>query len=140
MGITMNNEPVAWMQTWENQDGELKHTVNIEQIGKNDIPLYTHPAKELNAGGEPVKNATYWKRQYNEMSALNDRLKSSLYHANEQIKYLESHPAKTLTDEEIEDALYVADITLNNLSDGDISMERIKAFVRTVLKKAQEKL
>jgi hypothetical protein len=43
----MNNEPVAWMQTWENQDGELKHTVNIEQIGKNDIPLYTHPAKTL---------------------------------------------------------------------------------------------
>jgi hypothetical protein len=49
-GITVgsvDNEPVAWMQTWENQDGELKHTVNIEQIGKNDIPLYTHPAKTL---------------------------------------------------------------------------------------------
>ena len=45
---------------------------------------------------------------------------------------------KELTDEEIADALYVADITLNNLSDGDISMERIKAFVRTVLKKAQK--
>lgn len=43
----MNNEPVAWMQTWENQDGELKQTVNIEQIGKQDIPLYTHPVKEL---------------------------------------------------------------------------------------------
>lgn len=46
---------------------------------------------------------------------------------------------KALTDKEIDDALYVADITLNNLSDGDISMERIKAFVRTVLRKAQEK-
>ena len=52
---------------------------------------------------------------------------------------LYTHPAKALTDEEIEDALYVADITLNNLSDGDISMERIKAFVRTILRKAQEK-
>ena len=52
---------------------------------------------------------------------------------------LYTHPAKTLTDKEIEDALYVADITLNNLSDGDISMERIKAFVRTILRKAQEK-
>ena len=49
-----------------------------------------------------------------------------------------THPAKTLTDEEIDIALYVADITLDNLSDGDISMERIKAFVRTVLRKAQE--
>ena len=46
---------------------------------------------------------------------------------------------KELTDEEIDIALYVADITLNNLSDGDISMERIKAFVRTILRKAQEK-
>ena len=46
---------------------------------------------------------------------------------------------KTLTDEEIKDALYVADITLDNLSDGDISMERIKAFIRIVLRKAQEK-
>jgi len=43
----MKNEPVAWMQTWANQDNELKHTVNIEQIGKQDIPLYTHPAKTL---------------------------------------------------------------------------------------------
>ena len=41
-----NNEPVAWMQTWENQDGELKHTVNIEQIGKQDIPLYTQEQLE----------------------------------------------------------------------------------------------
>jgi hypothetical protein len=47
MRSEMNNEPVAWMQTWENQDGELKQTVNIEQIGKQDIPLYTHPVKEL---------------------------------------------------------------------------------------------
>ena len=42
----MNNEPVAWMQTWENQDGELKRTVNIEQIGKQDIPLYTQEQLE----------------------------------------------------------------------------------------------
>ena len=55
----MKNEPVAWMQTWENQDGELKHTVNIEQIGKHDIPLYTHPVKEQ----EPTvpKNMQEWK-------------------------------------------------------------------------------
>ena len=50
----MNNEPVAWMQTWENQDGELKRTVNIEQIGKQDIPLYTHPVKELTLTGEEM--------------------------------------------------------------------------------------
>jgi len=55
---------------------------------------------------------------------------------NDQLN--ESYEPKTLTDEEIDIALYVADITLDNLSDGDISMERIKAFVRTVLRKAQE--
>ena len=124
----MNNEPVAWMQTFTHvKDGVelVKHAVNIEQVGINDIPLYTHPVKEqdepnwkemywqmhelnhkhwaelkthpvkeLNDGGEPVKNATYWKRQYNLMATQNDNLKSGLYHANEQIKYLESHPAK----------------------------------------------
>ena len=56
--------------------------------------LKAHSVKELNDGGEPVKNATYWKRQYNLMATQNDNLKSGLYHANEQIKYLESHPVK----------------------------------------------
>lgn len=61
--------------------------------------------QELNGGGFPVKNATYWKRQYNLMSAQNDRLKSGIYHANEQIKYLESLAPQTkpLSDEEIHD-------------------------------------
>ena len=81
------------MQTFTHvKDGVelVKHAVNIEQVGINDIPLYTHPVKELNDGGEPVKNATYWKRQYNLMATQNDNLKSGLYHANEQIKYFES--------------------------------------------------
>jgi len=94
----MNNEPVAWQYQWEG------HTCWTKMPHEGCIPLYTHPAQELNDGGEPVKNATYWKRQYNEMSALNDRLKSSLYHANEQIKYLEFHPAD-LTYEEIMESL-----------------------------------
>jgi len=131
----MNNEPVAWMQTWENQDGELKHTVNIQQIGKNDIPLYTHPAKELNAGGEPVKNATYWKRQYNEMSALNDRLKSSIYHANEQIKYLESHPAKTLVVlKELHEDIVYGLCYKYGIEKGDVL-----DFARAILRKALER-
>ncbi|MBU3551399.1 hypothetical protein [Polynucleobacter sp. MWH-Berg-3C6] len=45
--------------------------------------------KELNDGGEPVKNATYWKRQCNLLQNSLTNLQSSLYHANEQIKYLE---------------------------------------------------
>jgi hypothetical protein len=77
----------------------------------------TTPQTELNAGGEPVKNATYWKRQYNLMASQNDNLKSGLYHANEQIKYLESTPqtkpegygkAVPLSDEDIVQAKKVA--------------------------------
>ena len=52
--------------------------------------------------------------------------------------YRNTRPVE-LTDTEIADALYVADITLDNLSDGDIPIERIKAFVGAVIRKAQEK-
>ena len=64
--------------------------------------------QKLNGGGFPVKNATYWKRQYSLMSAQNDRLKSGIYHANEQIKYLESLAPQTkpLSDEEIEECYW----------------------------------
>jgi len=117
----MNNEPVAWMLT-----DRVVSSVQIEGA----IPLYTHPAQELNDGGEPVKNATYWKRQYNEMSALNDRLKSSLYHANEQIKYLEFHPAD-LTDEEIDEIIDMAPYPRTHAMDRNL--------IKVALRKAQEK-
>ena len=69
--------------------------------------------QELNDGGFSVKNATYWKRQYNLMSAQNDRLKSGIYHANEQIKYLESLAPQTkpFSDDEINEiAMYCSDM------------------------------
>ena len=74
------DEPVAWTQnTFCKYCHRIPNQCNC-----------THPVKELNDGGEPVKNATYWKRQYNLMATQNDNLKSGLYHANEQIKYFES--------------------------------------------------
>ena len=98
----MNNEPVAWMThliRYDNLAGkiaipQLHLTRPPTPLYDEIIPLYTHPVKELNDGGEPVKNATYWKRQYNLMATQNDNLKSGLYHANEQIKYLETHPVE----------------------------------------------
>ena len=66
----------------------------VDELRTEIEALKAHPVKELNDGGEPVKNATYWKRQYNLMATQNDNLKSGLYHANEQIKYLESHPVE----------------------------------------------
>ena len=39
-------EPVAWMQTFVNQDGDEKNfSLSWEKIGINDIPLYTAPRK-----------------------------------------------------------------------------------------------
>ena len=39
----MNNEPVAWMGI--RRHGETR--VSIEKLANDDIPLYTHPVKEL---------------------------------------------------------------------------------------------
>ena len=55
----MNNEPVAWMQTFTQVKDNIelvKHAVNIEQVGINDIPLYIHSVKEQ---GNPVA----WRSQ-----------------------------------------------------------------------------
>ena len=77
------------------------------------IPLYTHPVN-------PYQSIT------------NTKIEPTV------VSY--THPVKEqLTNTEIADALYVADITLDNLSDGDIPIERINAFARAVIRKAQEK-
>ena len=39
-----SQEPVAWLQEYENENGDIYHTVTDERIGINDIPVYTHPA------------------------------------------------------------------------------------------------
>jgi len=48
----MNNEPVAWMQTYKNEPNNIAWTKkDLEELGKSIdysyIPLYTHPVKEL---------------------------------------------------------------------------------------------
>jgi hypothetical protein len=105
----MNNEPVAWMQVHYKDNKPTKFSK--VQTWEDDIPLYNHPA-EHDLG---IAEAIGFEKGHKAASV------------------------KELTDEEIEDSLYVADITLDNLSDGDIPMERIKAFARAILRKAQEK-
>ena len=39
----MNNEPVAWMRL----TGDRVTRITLEKVQDNDIPLYTHPVKEL---------------------------------------------------------------------------------------------
>jgi len=48
----MNNEPVAWMQTYKNEPNNIAWTKkDLEELGKSIdysyIPLYTHSAKTL---------------------------------------------------------------------------------------------
>ena len=47
----MNNEPVAWttdkLDTNEWEEGDYQITVTKEQWSKKQIPLYTHPMREL---------------------------------------------------------------------------------------------
>ena len=154
----MNKEPVAWLiQTKTTHQFTFKEPTIIP-LDAGVIPLYTHPVKEFNDGGEPVKNATYWKRQYNLMATQNDNLKSGLYHANEQIKYLEgqlevahqltkmqlenSAPAvKELTDEEIMDELVKVKHTWVATTSVwfEFEKEELKKAIRAILRKAQEK-
>ena len=59
------NKPVAWMLV-----DEINGDYMLERHPSGDydwIPLYTNPVKELNDAGEPVKNATYWKRQHDNL-------------------------------------------------------------------------
>ena len=60
-----DNEPVAWAR----EDGVIAfhNQKEVDSQGYKWFPLYTHPAQELNDGGEPVKNATYWKRQHDRL-------------------------------------------------------------------------
>ena len=39
----MNTEPVAWMRL----TGDRVTRITLEKVQDNDIPLYTHPVKEL---------------------------------------------------------------------------------------------
>ena len=104
----MNNEPVAWM----NVNGQF----NKKETWIFHIPLYTHPAKTLD---RELLDKTIIDQQ-NEIKELRKNLDVALMIINE--------PAKTLTDEEIEEVLYKLSMD-SNLFD----------FARAILRKAQEK-
>jgi hypothetical protein len=82
---------------------------------------------------DPLRRQAQWQREQENKSYT---LASDGYPA---VTWLLDARFRELSDTEIADALYVADITLNNLSDGDIPIERINAFARAVIRKAQEK-
>ena len=132
----MNNEPVAWIGKNELQFGFTETTVTSEKESWDDIPLYTHPAKE------PAKQRyDDCMKDCDEPNPI-ERLRFFLSCALTGQDWLDvepfidavTYPAKTLTDEEIED-----------LIDSEIPMILLggrlfyRQFARAILRKAQEK-
>ena len=97
----MNNEPVVWI----NRKGEFMP----EKVDSFDIPLYTHPVKELDE---------QFKKGFE--AGKEEGWKAHKFH----------HPVKELTDEEI------VDIGTEFLAPKDCY---IYTFARAILRKAQEK-
>ena len=80
------NEPVAYACQIVEVDFDA-NIIKIEMLDKYYkvsagtkflCDEYTHPAKELNAGGEPVKNASYWKRKYDKAQSEIEVLKKQI--------------------------------------------------------------
>ena len=90
----------------------------------------------LDTGATEIFNGEAWIPTYTQEDIDETR---ALWYSKGHTDGQKINALKELTDTEIADALYVADITLNNLSDGDIPIERINAFARAVIRKAQEK-
>jgi len=109
----MNNEPVAWISVLGIDHIGQKFTdvrVSLTKTDVADIPLYTHPAKELDEQfkeGFEVGKEEGWK--------------AHKFH----------HPAKTLTDGEILN-IYLEQTNGNKDLD-------ILEFAKLILKKAGEK-
>ena len=61
-------------------------------VSREEYDAFINPKPKVT---EPNSVTAYWKCQYNQMSEANDRLKSSLYHSNEHIKYLENELDKS---------------------------------------------
>jgi len=117
----MNNEPVAWMLA----DKESEYIRSIMAVqhdfvpeGCVEIPLYTHPEKELHLSLQKSKETgellavTYTDDEHRIVEVL-----------------WKKPPAKTLTDEEI----------LQVRKDLDWETDEWIDFARAILRKAQEK-
>jgi hypothetical protein len=106
----MNNEPVAWMQI-HHKDKMCVTKLSTVKTWEDDVPLYTHPAKELD---EQFKEGF--------KAGKEEGWKAHKFH----------HPAKTLTDEELFNVYAdLEEVYTGNNFPVDLG--------RAILRKAQEK-
>jgi len=121
----MNNEPVAWMETYKGEPNNLdwdKSNLNYGDEFHDVVPLYTHSAKELHLSLQKSKETgellavTYTDDEHRIVEVL-----------------WQKPPAKTLTDFEI------TAISRELFKDyRDYRKYQIE-FARAILRKAQEK-
>jgi len=122
----MNNEPVAWA-VWEGNPHdvflykeEADELCRLKGGDAKSVPLYTHPAKELHLSLQKSKETgellavTYTDDEHRIVEVL-----------------WKKPPAKTLTDEEIEEVIEMVGYPRTHAMD--------IYFARAILRKAQEK-
>jgi len=133
------NEPVAWMSEFGQFIGKVQDEIC-------HIPLYTHPAKEkgLPRSNPLPMNQAYLTRSDNytpiAWSCWSEGMQAAIITTTEPDMYgwqsiipLFSHPAKTLTDEEIFKEMEFLPSSIA------ITDEDLIQFARAILRKAQEK-
>ena len=110
----MNNEPVAWISRLP--EGDVYNCAWAEKQNDDDIPLYTHPVKELHLSLQKSKQTgellavTYTDDEHRIVEVLWQR-----------------PPVKELTDEEILEVIK------------ERETPSYMNFARAILRKAQEK-
>jgi hypothetical protein len=116
----MNNEPVAWAMFKGDTFMDAIHPDEHTRFeGGYTIPLYTHPAKELDE---------QFKKGFE--AGKEEGWKAHKFH----------HPAKTLTDEEIGDFTHRMVLCCQvHPSSADINVLGLKFIVEDILRKAQDK-
>jgi hypothetical protein len=111
----MNNEPVAWIDPFDLERVPLYDCwVSGEKTKSVDIPLYTHPVKELDE---------QFKKGFE--AGKEEGWKAHKFH----------HPVKELTDEEIMELWYPLDLHDEAWVEDSVLVN----FARAILRKAQEK-
>ena len=122
----MNNEPVAWMLNGIIHECDPSDWAKEQYPDQDVIPLYTHPVKELHLSLQKDKETgellavTYTDDEHRIVEVL-----------------WKKPPVKELTDEEMKNLIqeYWGDV---HIVDPDGYLHEI-AFIRAILRKAQEK-
>ena len=135
----MNNEPVAWMETYKGEPNNLdwdKSNLNYGSEFHDVVPLYTHPVNPYqsitNTKIEPtVVSYTHPVKELPNNHQYIAQLEMTVRNQQAEIDALKANPVKKLTDNEI--------VWLWCDCEKDGTEATYIKFARAILRKAQEK-